>query len=254
MKSLKGKIATGVVAVGLLSGVGMVFADTDAGTALQNWYNGQFGTATQKVTNDTGVHAAGVLRDGVNKYNGFVTAATNSINGTKDTAIQTASGEITNAEAIHAAALDRQKQFILANIDSQFAAIWNKAQTDIDSAGVEALKYANRDLKTKTDKLGSDALDQVNTDVTAAKEKAKADLVQAIQDAKDAITLKLNTDRDATIQSINDYMDAKETAILDLIEKEKDRLVGIQKDLINAKATEIENAAKNDLQNIVNGI
>ncbi len=75
LKSVKGKVLTGVVTVGLLTGVGTAFANVDAGAKLGSWYNTQFGHSTQAITSAAVGHIASKTGALQNEYNGIKNGA-----------------------------------------------------------------------------------------------------------------------------------------------------------------------------------
>lgn len=254
VKSFKGKVVTGVVAVGLLSGVSMAFANTDAGTKLQQWYNGQFGQSASTIQSGATSYAEGLVQPAIREYNGYKTEATNSINATRDTEISGATSEINSAKDGHITALNNKKAVIQSGMEGQFDAISTFANGLIDQAGTEIFNYAQGDLNRHVSGKGSQALSQVETDLNAAKESAKSELETAISTAKSELQAQLATETSATLEEIKDAIDGKVVELRGLVVAKRDELVNTQKGLIEAKAQELENAAKAELDAVVNGI
>jgi hypothetical protein len=254
MKSVKTKVLTGVVAVGLLSGVGAAFANTDAGTNLQNWYNGKFGQAAASIQNQTAGYALGKVPALTQEYNGLKTAATNSINFSKDTASAIANSGITNANKEHLDALAGQKQAIQDHLQSQFDGIQQAADTIIGQVGLQAIDLANRDLTKHTGDAGTAALDQLTTDLNATSEQAVKDLQAAIDAAKLDLQSQLNAATSSRVENIKNIIDRKIEELRTTITAKRNELVGIQLGLITKKAQELEAQAKADLTAVVDGI
>lgn len=247
MKSIKTKVVTGVVAVGLLSGVGAAFAKTDAGAILQGWYDGQFGKSTASLESQTTKYGTDQQQAWASEYNNLKTDATNSINGTKTSEMNKAKGEINGAKKGHLDALKAKKAEILGYMDNQFAAISADAQKAINSAGDQTLTAANADLKSHTESKGWDAYVDMNSQLASAEFDAIRDLEDAIYYAKKDLQDQLDAESTATITEIKEAIDAKIGELRTLITQKKDQLVAVQQEFITKEAEERVKSAKADL-------
>src|SRR5699024_7110080 len=66
--SLKGKVAAGVLVVGVVSGSGLAFANTDAGENLRAWYDDMFGQSVQTIEDDTSAYIDDQMPDLYDEY------------------------------------------------------------------------------------------------------------------------------------------------------------------------------------------
>ena len=250
-KTVKGKVVTGVVTVGLLSGVGAAFASTDVGTMLQNWYNGQFNQSAAKIqsdaTNYVGSKAPGLARE----YNTLKSDAKSDINATKTTSINDSTADINNAKQGHVDALNAKEAEIASNIESQFNQIYSIANQAINTAGTQAYNYASTDLTKLTTKEGTKALEEVNTQLTAVKDQANADLQAEIDAAKADLQSQLNAEASATTEEIKVAIDAKIAEVRTLIQTKVAELVAEQQTLIANAASQLEDQAKSELDDVV---
>ncbi|ETI70124.1 hypothetical protein [Neobacillus vireti] len=247
MKSLKTKIVTGVVTVGLLSGVGAAFANTDVGAVLKNWYDGQFGKSIASVQSETTKYGTDQNLAWSQEYNNLKTDATNSINGTKTSEEKGAKDEITNAKKGHLQALNAKKAEISGYMDKQFEAISIAAQNAINSAGSQTLTDANSDLKNHTEAKGWDAYVDMNSQLATAENDAIRELEDAIYYVKKDLQDQLNAETSATTTKIKDAIDAKISELRTLITKKKDELVAVQQAFISKEAQDRVIKAKADL-------
>jgi hypothetical protein len=254
MKSVKTKVLSGVVAVGLLSGVGAAFASTDAGTNLQSWYNGKFGQSAKSIQNQTTSYALGKVPALTNEYNGLRTGATNSINGTKNTSTSNANVAITSAKNEHLDALAGQKLAIQNHLQSQFDGIQQAADTIIGQVGLQAIAYANQDLTKLTGDTGSAALTQLTTDLNKSSDDAVKELNAAIVAAKADLQKELDDATASRIGNIKGIIDRKIDELRNTITAKKNDLVVAQQALITAKAQELQDAAIDDLDAVVANI
>ncbi|WP_040207388.1 hypothetical protein [Neobacillus jeddahensis] len=254
MKSIKTKIVTGVVTVGLLSGVGAAFAATDAGTQLQNWYNGQFGRSAVTIQNGVVNHVAGKVGALQAEYNGVKGNVTNQINGERDAQVTASTSEINAAKSKYIDQVTAKKATLSNGMAAQFDDISAFANSVINQAGVVAQNYANDELTKLAKDKGDAAITSVNTQLTAAQTKAKGELETAITNAKHDLTVQLAGETQATTQEINNAIDAKIGELRTLITNKAQELVDAQKTLIQNKADELESAAKTELDNVVKGI
>ncbi|MBM6619137.1 hypothetical protein [Bacillus suaedaesalsae] len=251
VKSFKGKVVTGVVAVGLLSGVSMAFANTDAGTGLKAWYDVQFGKSAASVQKQTTDYAASKVPALAREYNGLKSDATNSINSTRDSEITNTASDIESAKQGHVDALNAKEAEIAGYMASQFDGISVYANSVINSVGTQAYNYAQADLGRHTGSKGQAALTKVNDDLTATTNAAVTELEAEIASAKAALQAQLATETATTVEEIKAATDAKIAELRELITAKKNELVATQQGLITAKAQELEDAAKADLDALV---
>jgi hypothetical protein len=253
-KSIKAKVVTGAVALALVSGVGVSFASSDAGTNLQTWYNNQYGKSAKSIETQTTVYAVSKVPGLVREYNGLKTDAKSSINTTRDTSKAVAGSNITNAKQEHLESLAAQKTAIESHLKSQFDGIQQAADTAIGQAGLAAINYANNDLARHTGNVGSAALTDLTNDLNAASQKAVTDLQTAINTAKTDLQRQLNEATESRVANIKGIIDRKIDELRTTITTKKNELVAVQQGLITAKAQELEAAAKAALKAEVDGI
>jgi len=254
LKTIKGKVIAGTVSVALLSSAGVAFANSDAGTNLKNWYDGQFGQSTSNVVSDVEDHVAGEINGWANEYVGLRTAAGTSIGNDRDAAKELASTNIDTRTQEHINSINATQTEIERYMTGQFRALYSEANGLINLAGDTATRYANRDLTAFTGSEGEAARVSLTTDLGAKQTEAVAELEAAIAEAKGELQTQLDTKEELTTQAIIDAIDAKIVELRGTITAKRDALVAAQKLLIDAKALELENAAKDALQAVVDGI
>lgn len=254
LKTIKGKVIAGTVSVVLLSSAGAAFANSDAGAKLQNWYAGQFGLATSNIVNDVEDNVSGKVNGWASEYEGLKTAAGTSIVADGTSATNKASDNIDAKTQEHIASIDAKQAQIERYMDGQFATLKFAANGLINEAGRGALAYANSDLTSFTGDKGVTARANLTTALEADTASAVAELEKAIADAKGELQTQLDTKEAATTEAIIAAIDAKIVELRGTITAKRDALVAAQKLLIDAKALEMENAAKDALQAVVNGI
>lgn len=254
MKSIKTKIVTGVVTVGLLSGVGAAFANTDAGTQLNTWYNTQFGKSASQIQSGATNHIVSKAGDLQREYNGVKRGVTDGINGERDAQVTGKTTAINNEKDQYIGQVTAKKTALSNGMAQQFDAISVYASKIIDSTGTMAQNYANGELTKLAGNNGSAAISSVQTQLTAVQTQAKTDLETAITNAKNDLTLQLAGETQATTQEINKAIDDKIVELRGLINQKAKDLVDAQKTLIQAEANRLEGLAKTELENVVKGI
>lgn len=252
--TVKKKMAAGAISVGLLSGIGLAFANTDAGGALKTWYSGIFNNASAEVTDSIDQYVMDQRDDLLDDYNGMKAGAGESIDFAKNFEIGESSAAINNAKQSHLDSLGAAKAQILEGMEQQFDAVHQREYLRIQEAGDRALQAARADLTSYTGTKGTAAIEEVTTQLNAVKEQAVADLGQAIANAKSAITAQVETEKASTVNSLKLHVDQKIEDVFDEIHGIIGDLVAAQEALIEAKAAELEAAAITALDDVVSGI
>lgn len=254
LKTIKSKVIAGTVGVVLLSSAGAAFASSNAGTNFKAWYNGQFNTASQSVSEQSYAYVNGKAGALVTEYNGLKSDATTSINGTRDSSTTRANNAITSEKQAHIDAVNSEKTAISGYMATQFDVLSTFANGLIVQAGVDATAYANANLGAHTSTEGGNAVGKVSTDLTAASDAAVLELKNAISTAQGELNTQLRSETNATVTEIKGLVDAKIVELRGTITQIKNDLVKAQQDLINAEARNQLNDAKADLQAVVDGI
>lgn len=253
-KTVKGKVVAGVVTVGLLSSVGAVFANTDAGAKLQTWYDKQFNGASTVVKGASAAYGLSKVPGLTKEYNTIKTGAGTDINTAKDSKTGEANSSIQNAAQSRIDNVNKQKDAIKANMNAQFAQLFAEAQMAINQAGDSAYAWAQNDLGKYTSDNGAKALAEMDTELTATKKKAVDDLSKAINKAKFELGLQLGVNTVLTTKQINNAIDAKIAELRTKINQTASDLVEAQKALIAQKAADYVTAAETELDTVIDGI
>lgn len=254
LKTVKGKVIAGTVAVTLFAGAGAAFGASNAGTNLKDWFQDQFGLASDEITEDVASAVKGKVGGLVTEYNGLKTGATNSINSTKVTETTNKASNISAEAQAHIDAIEAEKAHIDGYLAGEFDALRGFANGLINQAGTKAVNYANTDLANHTGAKGTAALTALETDLGTATTEAKEDLQTAIDNAKNSLRGQLDAETAQTTAEIIALIDTKIIELRTTITAKRDALVVVQQDLIKAKALALETAAKASLQGIVDGI
>ncbi|WP_156424449.1 hypothetical protein [Bacillus sp. FJAT-27445] len=254
MKSIKAKIVTGAVAVGLLSGVGAAFANTDAGIQLQAWYNNQFKNSETLIAQESATYFAQKSGAFQTEYNGIKAKVTTDINEIRDSATTASTGVINTTRDNYITQVNNKKTGISNEMAAQFDAIFNLANLAINVAGNTTREIAYFELKNQARNDGKAALLKVENDLNAAQAAAKTELEAAIQNAKEELTVQLNGETQATTQEIKDAIDTKINELRTLITERANTLLKEQQNAIQKRASDLENSAKQELENVVKGI
>jgi len=255
LKTVKGKVIAGTVAVTLLVGTGAAFGSSlDAGQKLKAWYDGQFGNASGQIEDAVASNVEGRINGLVTEYNGLKTGATTSINDTKTAESTAKSTSISNEAQAHIDKINAEKAHIDTYLAGQFNSLRGFANGLINQAGTTAVNYANTDLTNHTGAKGTAALGALESDLNATTTQAKEDLQTAIDNAKNSLQGQLDTETTETTEEIIALIDAKIIELRTTITAKRDALVVAQQDLIKAKALALETEAKKSLSDIVDGI
>jgi uncharacterized protein YdbL (DUF1318 family) len=254
IKTIKGKVVAGTVAVTLFAGAGAAFGYSDAGTNLQNWYKAKFTQNQVAVVGETGIYS-GLKLAGLSAENiRHKLDSTTKINNTRNTAILDSTTKINSESQEHINAVNSQRGEIMGGIATQFDQLSENATALMEKAGEETSKLLIADLQRHTDGVGGAAVAKVGGDLATVKTAAVSNLQTAIANAKSDILAELAKEKNLTIKEIKAMIDQKIVELRRLITESKDGMITAQQNLIKEKATELELEATTEMDALVDGI
>ena len=204
IKTVKGKVIAGVMAVALVSGGGAALGATDAGAGLKSWYDAQFKKSEKTIAADTLQHSAAGFKGFSEEVQKLKSGATTSINETRDKETTDATGRIyQEGRKDYISSVNAAKWKIEGTIDSEFAKIERLAKQALDATGKGALALAEFDLKRHTGKEGKAALAHLESKITEQTNLSISDLEWEIRTTKSFLKTLLDAKSGATIESIN---------------------------------------------------
>ncbi|WP_391118195.1 hypothetical protein [Psychrobacillus sp. L3] len=254
IKTIKGKVVAGTVAVTLFAGSGVAFGALDAGAKLQNWYNSAFASEKSAVEQDTTTKVDAFNTDLGKIYSDRKKVATDRIKTTELAEISEKETSIKTEAQKHITLVDQKKEEISDLMASQFDKIFQDADKLIRRTGNEALNNAKQELPGFTEGLGNTAIGNLNTELTATTEQAVIDLKAAINEAQGSLSSELQKKSGLTKGEIVAAINAKTIEVRAAIVELRNKLVTKQQELIIKEAKRLEKDAKDQLQTIVNGI
>lgn len=254
LKTIKSKVIAGTVSVVLLSSAGAAFASQDAGDNLKAWFKSQFDVSSQSVANQSYTYVNGKVGSLVTEYKGLKTTATNSINTKAGDTKTSTNTNVKTASNAYISDLNAEKAHIDSYLVGEFDALSNFAQTLIDNAGTQAVGYATTNLGKHASDKGTAATTQMTADINTATTATKAELVAAIAAAKSALQEDLDAETALTVTDIKARVDAKISELRTQITGINNGFIATQEANIVAAALVLENAAKAELESVVDGI
>ncbi|GGJ58970.1 hypothetical protein [Virgibacillus salexigens] len=252
--TLKSKVAAGVIGVGILSSAGVVFANTDAGITIRQWYDGMFNDSVATIEEEVTEYGESKLPELEEKYGQLRRDASLDIDLARTEETAASLQEVVAAKLAHIESLSEEESMILEEMGLQFYNVFLDGYLEIERLGVEGLQYATNDLTAFTEQLGDEAVNQLTSDLTEAKSQAVAELEEAIANAQADLEAEIATNEEVTIRNLQNQVD---WAINDLRETVTELIGGLveeQQIIITATAQTLENEAKAALDEVVSGI
>lgn len=254
LKSVKGKVIAGTVAFGLLSGVGVAFGATDAGTHLKTWYDTQFGRASDQISSEMVNYGNSKIDGLVAEYNGLKDNTTTKLTERGNKTTDATNKGIQDTASGHIDAIKNQKAEIEKHLESQFKTLSDFAAGLINESGQKALDYANEDLKNHAGEVSDKVKGEMTEKVNKTTAQAVADLEETIKFAKEDLQAQLDKNTELTIVEVKGLIDAKINELRTKITAKNNALISEQDKIITMTAKALLLKAQADLQAIVDGI
>lgn len=252
--SLKRKIIAGTVAAGLISSAGFAFANTDAGEALKNWYDGKFNQAVAESEEEVQEYGESLLPGLNEELEGLKDEATASIYNTRDSETESSLSEIERAKQAHLESLIDEHGEILGYMEQQFFEVYMDNWLEIQALAAEGAEYAGAELETLTGEKGEESLQHVTDELTTAKDGAVQELEDEIERAKEELTTELDNHSGILTDNLTKEIDFSVDTLRDTVSQLKEDLVQEQQEIITAEAAKLEKEAKDSLDEVVSGI
>lgn len=252
--TFKGKVIAILLIVGVVTGAGAVFAATNAGDQLKNWYDGMFNQTVENVETDVEAYSNDVAAELAEEYEAMKEVAGIDIDLGREFATGESLESIVEAKLEHLEGLDEGQQEILANIGLQFYNVFLDGYMEILRNSEEGLAYATNDLTEYVGELSDTAISQMTTDITEAQDQAVTELEDAIHEAQEQLANELASQQEVTTRNLYSQVDwAVEdlrTDVTDLL----NNMVSEQETVIVEKAQELEAEAKSALDDVISNM
>lgn len=230
MKSVKSKVAVGVIVTGLMAGMGTAFASTDAGVQFKAWYSTVFNSTTKQVSQDV----LGTYQAKLGAYNSeYKTLKSSSMQNIKDSAeakrIETMK-TINNAKNQYIYQVDNAEKS--TTVETDFAVFARGINEQVDAVKEGAKAYGETDLKTNLNNQGTESVKEIKKQVASQQKSSTEDLTQKIKEAQGRINDLVKQHSEAADKDIRSHIEAK-------IAELRAELKQYASDLVIAKKAEV---------------
>ncbi len=254
IKTVKGKVIAGTMAIGLLSSAGVALGATDAGTHIKGWYDKQFGQASANVE----TNYSGYQKDKIEGFNQVITdlkdSSTKSIVGVGERSTTKSNQNIDAQKKEHIAAINKEKASIEGYMASQFKKLSEEASVKINSAADTAWTDADAAMVKHIDAEGATTRASMKKELEATTATAVSELKKAIDDAKLELQKQLDSKTTATVKELKDLIDTRINKLSGDIETKTNKLLGWQYAYITTDAANLEKAALKEMKDLVDAI
>jgi hypothetical protein len=255
IKSLKSKMAVGVVAVGLVASMGTAFAATGgAGAQVQSWYNTAKDLAFNTVTGQAGSYAQAKLPALQTEYNGIKNTAVNNVKTAGTDAATIANNNINGKKDTYIDQINASEATITTAMPGQFDGYVSGAKTVINNGAIQAETYAENEVTSKVTGQTNTSKGLLNTSVTDTKTAAVNALTAEINATKLALQNAIATEQGTALTEVKAALEAKIVELRTQLNAFTAGKVDAAKADIQAKGVELETDATNALDALVAGI
>ncbi|MDQ0871942.1 hypothetical protein QFZ77_000601 [Paenibacillus sp. V4I3] len=255
MKALKSKLAIGVIATGLVAGMGTAFAATDAGGQLQSWYSSASAITKGLIAGDVASYVAANKEKMVTDYKNINTTAVNDVKTAGTAETTRVQGSINGQLNTYTTAIDSKNTSIKGSMPGEYDNVVDTANFWNNLAVIGLGEVGKADIKKDVNDQGKTSINNLTTAVGTTQTQAATALTTKIEATKTELNTLLAAERTAASQEIKDNLAAKITAKLAELQALADSLEEANKKGINEKGVSLEAAGKTALENIViNGL
>lgn len=251
---MKGKLLVVGIVVALVSGAGFALANTDAGEALKQWYNGVFGQAVDAATDEATEYGEEVYDGLLEEYEELKGNAAAAIDETRASETENAQNAIEDRKNEHLESLEDAKAEIEAQMGQEFYSVYMEGWLELNRLAAEAEAAAAGNLAKFTGEEGAAALAQLEEDLVAAKDAAVVELEDAVENAKAEITAELDVYEEWLANNWITDIDYIADDLRESVTEIKDNLVAEQQALIAEVAANLTQEAYDALDDVVNNI
>ncbi|MFC4100694.1 hypothetical protein [Paenibacillus xanthanilyticus] len=254
MKKMKGKVVAGVVAVGMVASMGTAFAATNAGTQMNSWYTKATGTVKSIITGEFGSYYSEQTASHNAAVNSSVDKARQDIRDAGNAELKRANNAVNAEVNAYVADIQGAQSAITTSMPAEYDNFVSTTNQTTD-AGIDAIGEANKKFLNSAVKSHTGVYTgRLTTGVEATQEAAAAKLNGQISATKDALDKLLASEKSAATTEITENLQNELKAL-------KEELAALQETgVTNAKTTitdlgaKLEQAAKDELSDIVTGI
>ncbi|PFH85614.1 hypothetical protein [Bacillus sp. AFS088145] len=245
-KSMKKKIAVGILAAGILTSSSLAFASTNAGELFTNYAAQLLNDAKSTVSNTLGSKTSDMIGALKNKLNAYASDTENGVNNKQGELQQAGVNKINGQSDEHINAINNALPGINQNTTDQFSQLVAQlnAQT---TAGVEG----------EVNGLKPDFSSQVTNrqqKITAEQAKALNDLEDAINAAKVTLGQLIDLQKQTADQQVKTYLQDQIDKVTQIINDATSDLEFKKSKALATKATNIKNDTLNDLDSLASGL
>ncbi|MBP1997106.1 hypothetical protein [Paenibacillus eucommiae] len=243
------KVIIGTVALGLIGGMGGVFAfaSTDIGGQLQSWFNTKFSVSENQVKASATQYGNQQMDDKKNIARSLNDEKVSSVRNYGEAKKNDSVKQIENTADTYINELNSKKGSLQGDIDNKYRAIENDYLNQFNALANTVQGELNQLLNNSINAEGEKQKNNVVTDADKAKNASKEKLNQAIAAAKKDLQDMINNREQASNQNLRSQIDTKIEKLLSDVRKLAADLEKTNKEKIDQAATNAVNQAKNEL-------
>lgn len=250
LKTTKGKVVAIFTAILLVSTAGVAFAGSNAGGMLSDWYEAAFAKTTDDAMNEAEAHEEEAAADFEEDYANRKDQKAGQIDRKRDRTTDSSIDNINEAKEGHMDDLDEAQAEILEKMGQDFYNVYMDAWLEIQERAAEAETLVNEDMDQFASEEGEAAIAQLSDDLGEAKEDAVSELEDAIEEAKGVITVELEDRGDNLEENLNGLVDHEIEKLKRIVSDTLYDLTKEQEELIDEAATELEEEAKDAMDEV----
>ncbi|NOU84314.1 hypothetical protein GC102_00730 [Paenibacillus sp. LMG 31460] len=255
MKALKSKLAIGVIATGLVAGMGTAFAATDAGGQLQSWYSSASAITKGLIAGDVASYVAANKEKMVTDYKNINNSAVNDVKTAGTTETTRVQDSINGQLNTYTTAIDSKNTSIKGSMPGEYDRLVNGTNA-INNGVIDGIGFvAKLDITKDVNDQGRTSVNNLTTAVGTTQTQAATALTTKIEATKTELNTLLAAERTAASQEIKDNLAAKIAAKLAELQTLADTLETANKKAITDKGASLETTGLAALETIViNGL
>ncbi|MGG2025507.1 hypothetical protein AB1282_07265 [Gottfriedia sp. S16(2024)] len=244
-KSIKKKVAVGVLAAGILT-TGTAFASTNAGALFTNFASRLLNDAQSTVSSTLGTKTSDAIGAMKDRLNSLLSNSEDGVNNKQGELSQAGANTINGQSSEHVEAINNALTGIKQNTPNEFTQLVNQLNGQTTS-GVEAeVKGLKPDFSSQV----------ANGKLSISAEQAKA--LDALEDeldkAKASLADLIKVQKNTSDAKLKDYLSGEIARITDVINTATNDLEFKKSKALATKATTIKNDTLNDLDSLASGL